>query len=247
MNRHFSNPINKLLWSLLLGGGLAAQVATAEDQPEKPASSSPTQPGRGTEQSAWTKFDLDFPGGSPRDLVSAIEKATGKPLNAMISREDETVEIPAMKFKNITIPDLFSALTMASQKQLQYSGSVYNTFYGFETQGHGEDAIYYFKYRKAHPPEAFCRFYQLAEILQSYSIEDVTTAVQTGWKMLGVKSPPQLKFHPETKLLIAVGPPDQLATIDNVLSQLRTAPPNSKPSKPQSLPPQKKDAAPAEQ
>jgi hypothetical protein len=42
--------------------------------------------------------------------------------------------------------------------------------------------------------------------------------------MLGVKSPPQLKFHPETKLLIAVGPNEELATIDAVLKELRTAP-----------------------
>jgi len=74
------------------------------------------------------------------------------------------------------------------------------------------------------PPQQFCRFYQLGPYLQDYSIQDITTAIQTGWKLLGVKSSPQLKFHPETKLLIAVGPPEQLATIDTVLSQLRKTP-----------------------
>jgi hypothetical protein len=52
--------------------------------------------------------------------------------------------------------------------------------------------------------------------------------------MLGVKSTPQLKFHPETKLLIAVGPVDQLRTINDVLQELKSAPSSPK-----------KDAAPA--
>ena len=215
--------MNNLILTILLGAGVAAQVACAQNQPGEPAN--PTQrPGHVQDLPSWQKFDLDFPGGGPRDLVVAIEKATGKSLNAIILKEDEAVQIPPMKFKDITVPDLFSALTVASQRQEQTGSGTYTTSYTFQTQGHGENAIFYFKWLKPLPPETFCRFYQLAENLQSYSIEDITTAIQTGWKMLGVKSPPQLKFHPETKLLIAVGPREQLVIIDNVLNGLRSAP-----------------------
>jgi hypothetical protein len=133
-------------------------------------------------------------------------------------------------------------MSLASQSPQNVGGRIYKTFYTFETQGQGENAIFYFKCFKASPPQKFCRFYQLADALQNYSIEDITTAIQTGWKMLGVKSPPELKFHPETKLLIAVGQPEELRTIDDVLSGLRSAP-----ASPESSVREKKDAAPAKQ
>jgi hypothetical protein len=216
---------NKLILSALLCWAVAVQFAYAQDQTTRPDN---------PPQSAWQKFDFDFPGGSPRALVSAIEKATGKPLNVIISKEDETVEIPAVKFKTITVPDLFFALAKASQSHQQPA----RNFYQFETQGLAENTIFIFKCFKPNPPQEFCRFYQLAEVLQNYSIEDITTAVQTGWKMLGVKSTPRLKFHPETKLLIAVGQQQELAIIDDVLLGLRGAPSPGLTSQP------KKDAAP---
>jgi hypothetical protein len=52
------------------------------------------------------------------------------------------------------------------------------------------------------------------------TVDDITTAIQTGWKMLGYSPTPELSFHKETKLLIAVGDPNQLETIDRVLSAL---------------------------
>jgi hypothetical protein len=242
MNK-LSKPAKMLILGPLLCSVLATHCAFAEDQPPftLPSRSPQTQ---GTEHSTWQKFDLEFPGGSPSDLVSAIEKATGKPLNVIISKDDEKVEIPALKFKNITTPDLFRALTMASKKDqvVGPNGSMhYNTFYTFETEGQGENAIFSFKSSNVSPPQKYCRFYQLAEVLQNYSIEDITTAVQTGWKMLGVKSTPEIKFHPETKLLIAVGQPEQLRTIDDVLSGLRSAPPKAQ----ESAVREKKDGAPA--
>jgi hypothetical protein len=42
--------------------------------------------------------------------------------------------------------------------------------------------------------------------------EDITTAIQTGWAMLGVKPAPRLKSHQETKLLIADSRPASRVT-----------------------------------
>jgi hypothetical protein len=129
MKKHMSKSMKNLVLALLLGAGWFAQLAEAQDQPpgfsERLSSNLRAAP----DQSAWQKFDFDFPGGSPRDLVSAIEKTTGKTLNVIIPKEDETVEISALKFKGITVPDLFRALAMASQSQQQAGG----TFYTFET------------------------------------------------------------------------------------------------------------------
>jgi hypothetical protein len=55
-------------------------------------------------------------------------------------------------------------------------------------------------------------------------VDDITTAIQTGWKMMGDKETPEISFHKETKLLIAVGEPDQLGVIDDVLKALQPPP-----------------------
>jgi hypothetical protein len=183
------------------------------------------------------RFDLDFRGGAPDELVAVIEKATGKPLNVIIpeeyrSRREQSprVSIPAMKVTNVTVPDLFDAIRMANVSQASgfMPGMQPQYGYGFETRGQGEDAVWYFYNRPAPAgPLDVCRFYQLAGYLESFTIQDITTAIQTGWDLLGVNPKPRLKFHPETKLLIAVGQPDELRTIEDVLAQLgKASPPN---------------------
>ena len=57
------------------------------------------------------KFDLDFAGGTPKDLVKAVEKATGKPLNTVIPDEYADLKIPAVSVKNVTVAQLFEVLT----------------------------------------------------------------------------------------------------------------------------------------
>jgi hypothetical protein len=72
------------------------------------------------------------------------------------------------------------------------------------------------------PPPNICRFYQLSPYLdEGYKVEDITTAIETGWKMLGETNLPKLSYHKDTKLLIAVGEPNQLALIDDALRQLK--------------------------
>ena len=58
-----------------------------------------------------TKFDLDFPGGTPKDLVKAVEKAIGKSLNTVIPNEYADLKIPVVSVKNMTVAQLFEVLT----------------------------------------------------------------------------------------------------------------------------------------
>jgi len=60
----------------------------------------------------------------------------------------------------------------------------------------------------------------LESYLEKLKVEDITTAIETGWKMQGVKPMPKLSFHKDTKLLIACGPREQLMTVDDVLREL---------------------------
>jgi hypothetical protein len=181
------------------------------------------------------KFNLDFSGGTPAVLVKAIEKAMGKPLNVIIPTEDADVELPSLKMNDVNIDQLFVALHDASYQTKYYvrNGNAYSSFnisFGFDTSDKpiADNSVWYFREDNKPPnlaPVQICRFYQLAPYLdRGLTVDDITTAIQTGWKMMGEISPPEISFHKETKLLIAVGEPDKLEVIDNVLKALQPPP-----------------------
>lgn len=191
--------------------------------PAMPQPGQPAQPA-----SDEIQFDLDFSGGNPKEFVAAIEKAMHKPLNAIVPDDCNDVQIPPLKMSNVTVKELFKALQMVSRRVVTIPyGNGYSqaeTNYGFATQGNGDNTVWYFQVQKPTelpPIKDICRFYQLEPLLEKNKIEDITTAIQSGWEMLHVTKVPQLKFHPETKLLIAVGSEENLKIIESVLEQLR--------------------------
>jgi hypothetical protein len=203
---------------------------------------SPTDPPKPTE----LRFDLDFPGGTPGQLVKAIEKSAGKPLNVIIPDEFAQEPLPALRMNAVSVRELFQALERSSQKSVRYVSGTYQgpggipqvqygqstTTFGFATQGPQEyQSIWCFF--KVGPPDAdepkVCRFYNLAPYLETYKVDDITTAVETGQKLLGEHSPLPMpwqkskiimNFHKDTKLLIVVGNPIQLKLVDSVLEEL---------------------------
>lgn len=207
-----------------------------------------TQDGSPTDNSLWTfsvyekpsvltRFNLDFPGGTPTELVEAVEKATGKPLNVVIPEADADTKLPQLKMDNVDVARLFQALEQASVQQVLVNTGGYNMMngtpsytqvnssYGFRTEGKPTDnSVWYFKVSKPITPLAaskICRFYSLAPYLdRGFTVDDVTTAIQTGWKLAGETTPPTLNYHKETRLLMAYGEPDKLKAIDDVLKTL---------------------------
>jgi hypothetical protein len=198
----------------------------------------------------FVRFDLSFPGGPPARLIQMIQDTTKKPLNVIVPEEHAGLILPELTLKGVTVPQLFDALGQASHKVVfsrttspPYGAGAYgggapqftptSTSYGFKTKGQATpDSVWHFFVDAPveppvsplpAPPEPakVCRFYQLGPYLDELKVEDITTALETAWKMLGEKSTPDLKFHKDTKLLIAVGPADKLTLIDAVLTQLR--------------------------
>ena len=167
------------------------------------------------------KFSLDFPGGTPKELVTAVEKAMGRQINVIVPDEYGNTKLPVFKMTNVTLPELFQAIGQAGGGLVV--GNTGYSKYGFMTQGRPtDDSIWYFFANKAPPPTRVCRFYSLAPYVdRGMSVDDITTAIETGWKMLGETSPPAISFHKDTKLLIAVGDPGKLETIDAVLKALQ--------------------------
>src|ERR1700690_3729964 len=106
-----------------------------------------------TNQPVLTRFNLDFPGGTPAELVKAIEKAMGRPLNAIIPTADADIQLPPLKMNEVVTPQLFTALEVASRKTVALqnfnfpnSYSQFTADYGFKTADGpiSDTSIWYF-------------------------------------------------------------------------------------------------------
>jgi len=184
-----------------------------------------------------TQFSIDFHGGSPTELVKVIEKSMGKPINVIINKEDENIEIPPLKMDSVCLSQLFGALEAASRKTVAVAGNGFSMSYNQVTSSYGfksdqqnpnDSSVWYFHVEKPSLPpvvatQKTCRFYNLSPYLdRGFTVDDITTAIQTGWKMSGETVLPELNYHKETKLLIAYGEPTKLQTITDVLQTLPT-------------------------
>lgn len=179
------------------------------------------------------RFDLDFPGGSPRDFVRALNEPLKGSLNVILPGDVDDIEIPPIKLKQVTVQQVFDAIQRASERTVSFPNmgggiSQQTENYMFMTSGAvTENSVWAFRaFRPITASQSMTqgyRFYQLGSYLDAMKIEDIITALQTGWEMLN-KQGAKLKFHPETKLLIAVGQPSDFALIDDVLKELAKAP-----------------------
>src|SRR5881628_1519236 len=98
---------NRLLTTFLLL--LPFTASFAQPAPAAAPASSPPP--------ALIKFDLDFPGGTPKELIAAIQKASGHPLNAIVPEETADTRLPGFKMKNIDVQELFVGLSAASTRR----------------------------------------------------------------------------------------------------------------------------------
>lgn len=187
----------------------------------------PNEPGAGQMPSDEPPFDIVFPGGTAKELIDHLRKNLGTVPNVMISPVMKDVMLPAFELHNVTLSDLFQALNNLSgdhQKgQWQLSGSTQpiwvmnppsgiDPITGAPIGGFAAPQVF-------HQPKS-CKIYPVGEFLGQYKVEDVTTAIQTAWGMLGDDGGAQMKLHKDTDLLIAVGTPEQLGIVSEVLASL---------------------------
>ena len=153
-------------------------------------------------ESHLKKFNLDFPGGTPKELVDAIQKAMGRPLNAVIPVEHAGWKLPPLKMNNVDVAQLFLAVEQAGNSTSVFSmgeGRIQTTQtqYGFR-QSEGkptEDTVWFFKVNGPAAMPKVSRYYHLAPYLNGgLTVDDITTAIQTGWRLRGDSPTPALQF-----------------------------------------------------
>src|SRR5216117_765601 len=122
--------MKQIIVLLATGFVLSCQPTFGQQAPQQAPQGLPPQRAAGvrspdsTPDSKLTRFDLNFPGGTPKELVEAIEKSSGKPLNAIIPDELAKMRLPALKMNGVTAPQLFDALSAATSKTETYSYQV---------------------------------------------------------------------------------------------------------------------------
>ncbi|MGI8602347.1 MAG: hypothetical protein ACR2OZ_05045 [Verrucomicrobiales bacterium] len=165
------------------------------------------------------RFDIQLDGVAVQDLAPYLEKALGQPINLIVPPHASEIVLPRLKVHQVTLPELFEALQVASFPKGGNAPS-----YNFQMAS-GNIWIFQMLSWVEEPPSPaaakISRVFSLAPYLGQLKIEDILTTVQTAWKMSGASENPDLKFHEETKLLIASGTPDKLQVIDTVLEALR--------------------------
>lgn len=188
------------------------------------------------------KFDLQFPGGTAGVFVLHLQDALKQVdenlfINIIVPPEFERTQLPPLKMRDIDVVQLFRALEMASQKSVVYDTGQY-TFdgsnrrsiqqtgsirFGFTTTGPiTRNSIWYF-FAEEPPrltPAKMVRYFQLGPYLSEFTMDDIGSAIEAGWNMLGQTNTPKLNFHQDTKLLIAAGSAHHLEMISAMLKEL---------------------------
>lgn len=181
------------------------------------------------------RFDIDFPGGDPWELVSAIEKASGENINALIPERAKALKFPPFRMHGITSTEFFNASSGQSPKykrveehqtgkKLQYFQDAY---YWEPKQTKNGAPIIWILHFKEHagtiteliPLNAVIP-YNINKLLDKYTIDDITTAIDIAWQLSGREVEAVLKFHEETKLLVASGTEREINIMLEVIKTL---------------------------
>ena len=185
--------------------------------------------------------EFKFQGGTASAFVDLLKASVQPEPNIIIAPKLRDMEIPEFELKNVTLPDLFQALNNLSEDksvQWQLSGSTEPIWILNPAPGANPQPVAGFGAGFGFPTQVMtdpitgmplptnngrtCQILPLGKYLTEYKVEDITTAVKTAWSMMGDDAGAQLKYHTDTKLLIAVGTSSQLSILTQVLSSLES-------------------------
>jgi hypothetical protein len=160
-------------------------------------------------------YNLDFPGGSPEELIEQMTKASGTRPNVIIPSFGAEVQLPKFKLQNVNSGQVFSALNLVSDDRgLRWIG---------EGPQDGAHRVWTLIKATPKPKAETCQVVFIGHLLTAFQLDDINAAIRTAWEMSGKTSGPSLKFHKETKLLIAKGTEDELKLAMEVLKALEQA------------------------
>ncbi|NQV33553.1 MAG: hypothetical protein HQ515_12750 [Phycisphaeraceae bacterium] len=155
-------------------------------------------------------FNIDFPGGELKTLIEAIKTQNeGTIPNIMMNERAAETELPPFCMVNLRLMELMDALSIMNRglRVENMSDSVFAV-------SAGDPAA-----------ESFVAIYDIRHLLdpdnpQHFKMDDIATAIRTGWDMISFSTYPDMKVHQETSLLIIRGGKEEQAIAETVIKQL---------------------------
>jgi hypothetical protein len=178
------------------------------------------------------RFEIVFMGGTPQELISEIQKRTVQRPNVVIHPDCANISIPPFRLRDVSTSQIFNTLNTLSEPN--YEMGVWRQVPMNETevwilsknnQTFGNPYGMPGMPRQAPPaPDRTCRVFNLGPYLDTFTVEDITTAIQGAWELMKNDNAAQsIKYHKDTKLLIVVGDKEQISLVNEVLQQLRSS------------------------
>ena len=180
------------------------------------------------------RFDLDFQGGQPADLIKAIEKHSQARPNVVIHPECATAMIPPFRLRDVTVAQVLNTLNSLAEPDYKegawrqvpmQDGEVWTLTKTNPRAGYGMPGMQggfgqYPISQQAPPQPRSCKIFNLTPYLDMFTVEDITTAVQGAWDLMKTENDPSIKYHKDTKLLIVVGAITEINVVADVLQRL---------------------------
>lgn len=181
--------------------------------------------------SGVSRYDLEFPGGTPAQLVAAIRKASEGPCNLVIASNVAELSLPPLSLNSTTTTELLIALAqMFSQTgmvTLSPGGSNVN------------ETTVWILYRNS---RVSCRVTNIEFLLAAYTVDEITNALTTAWKLQG-REQPKYVYDKASGLLMVTGDDRQLELMNEVLVQMNEGVKKRARDKSASVPPAMKSAS----
>lgn len=230
------SPFHQLrLGTLVLLLAVLNPIGTHAEEPVRPLA----LPGKLVEAPQPVRFDIEFAGGSPAEFAKALSNAADERVNLLIPDGVEDLRIPKIKLSQVTVQDVLNGLTAIGSAFRGTAGAEWAYQFHPSNGAVGQNGprpvqsvwvLSAVRNQPASKPNPSLKVFSLARFLGKpeqgmHSVEDIITAVQTGWKMQKISPLPELTYHPETKLLMAYGQEAHLTLITDVLKQLELSAP----------------------
>jgi hypothetical protein len=172
-------------------------------------------------------MDVHFKEATISEVIEYLGK-NDESFNAVVQPNVQGIKV-SLKLRNVTTQQVLAALTFASEGNVELEDlpdGIVGVKSTVASQIVGEDGLPIIR------PE--CRIFSLAGYLAgkderavAVAIEQFHRSLETAVQMLDDASPqsrvktPQLQVNPETKLLIAVGLPNDLAVVEQLVGALQ--------------------------
>jgi hypothetical protein len=178
-------------------------------------------------QEPEARFNIDFPGGTPRELIAALNEASGTPVNAFIPETVHAFTMPPMKYYNVSVSEVLKPLQGRQVINVaEERGSRESDIQEISYRWSSSDNIWRMEVQDIYPspPTQFIVApFNVSHLLEAYTIDDITTTIDSAWKLNRAPKENEIMFHPETKIILVKCPAEDMQVLSSVLDTLRVA------------------------